>query len=516
MARPMKKQNKKPTTDRAKELSNVQNQVNGIEHFAESEISKAIKALRDVEQNTVNRTISVFDKGRLRQYLQNISSNEQNLRNLSRYLVYRSQVYYRLIMYYATMLCTEARTVIPPYSLTEEPTTDEMMNIYQENLQILDTLNLQSEMLKAAIVCWREDVFYGCNYYDENVGHFILQLDPDYCKINGQYMMGGDFSYMMDMTYFRGKDALLELLGEPFQSMYNAYGGDNQNRWQQMPDEYCVCFKIRSEDWETVVPPLIGIFNSLINLADLEDIEAVADEQIIYKMLWLELQTITNTDTVDDWKVDPEIVKAYYNRMIAEGLPDYITGVISPAPIHEISFPTDAASDTTKVQKATESVLNTSGGAQILNSASISGTEAFKAAVRSDTAFALSSLLPQIQAWCNRFLSYQTSNPCEVKFFMTSIYLKDELRKNLLESCQYGLPNKLALNALFGFSERETIAMNFLEEQCLSVTTRFVPLASSYTQSGQPTEDTDPVTGGRPHGEPTSSSEASAEKRDKS
>ena len=504
---------KKTVAQKVNEFKKVQNKANGIEHFADTEVNKAIKALREVAANRVNRTISTFDKETLRTYLENISSNEQNLRNLSRYLVYRSQVYYRLIMYYATMLCMEARTVIPPYDLTEEPSPDEMLRIYQENLEVLDRLNLQGEMLKAAIVCWREDVFYGCNYYDET-GHFIFQLDPDYCKINGQYTMGGDFAFAMDMTYFRGKENLLELLDEPFVSMYNQYGGDNQNRWQQMPDEYCVCFKIRAEDWETVVPPLIGIFNSLINLSDLEDIEAIADEQIIYKMLWLELQTINNTDTVDDWKVDPDIVKAYYNRMVQDGFPDYVSGVISPVPIHEISFPQDAAGDTTKVQKATESVLNTSGGAQILNAATISGAEAFRAAVRSDTEFAISSILPQIQAWLNRFLSYQVSTPCEVKFFEVSAYTKDELRKNLLEACQYGLPNKLALNALFGFSERETIAMNFLEEKCLDVTSRFVPLQSSFTSSGKDILDE----GGRPaaeDGEVSTDGEASRDKRDR-
>ena len=40
----------------------------------------------------------------------------------------------------------------------------------------------------------------------------------------------------------------------------------------------------------------------------------------------------------------------------------------------DLSATADAARDTTKVQKATESVMNTSGGAQLLNSASISGS----------------------------------------------------------------------------------------------------------------------------------------------
>ena len=68
--------------------------------------------------------------------------------------------------------------------------------------------------LKAYTICFREDVFYGCAYYDE-IGMFILPLDPDYCKISGIYNTG-DFAFAMDMSYFRSRQTMLELWGEPF------------------------------------------------------------------------------------------------------------------------------------------------------------------------------------------------------------------------------------------------------------------------------------------------------------
>ena len=154
-----------------------------------------------------------------------------------------------------------------------------------------------------------------------------------------------------------------------------------------------------------------------------------------------------------------------------------------PGKLETIDFNSDAAKETNKVAKSTETVLNSAGGAQILNSSTISGTTAFTASVKSDTEFAISMLLPQTQAWVNRFLSYQVTNPAKVKFFEVSVYTKEELKKNLLESATYGLPTKLALNALNGFSELETMAMNFLEEECLQITDKFVPLQSSHTMS---------------------------------
>lgn len=474
-----------------------------IDNFASAE--NALKQLRDVTQTTT-KTVQAFSKDSLRSYLQNIGNNEKNLRNLSRYLYYRCHAYYRLVMYNANMFCLDARSVIPDFNIAEGGDSDAMLQSYQDTLDILDRLNLQYEFLKMYAICFREDVAYGCAYYDET-GFFILPLDSDYCKISGAYYTG-DFSFCMDMSYFRSKQTLLEMYGEPFTSMYQAYQNDTQNgRWQPMPDEYAVCLKARAEDWDTVLPVFSGLLAGIINLIDLDDIQAIVDEQQIYKMIWLEMETLSNADMPDEWKVDPDIMIQYFNRMISDALPDYISAALVPGKLDTISFDYDQANDTNKISKATETLFNSSGGAQILNSSTISGTTAFEAAIKADTELAISMLLPQTQGWVNRFLSYQVSSPAKVKFFEVSVYTKDAFKKSMLESAQYGLPTKLAYNTLNGFSEKETLALNFLEENILKISEKFKPLQSSYTQSasdvGRPAED-----------DVTDAADESAEKRD--
>ena len=475
-------------------------------------VNDAITLLRDVTK-TGTKTISAFNKDSLRSYLQNIGTNEKNLRNLSRYLYYRSPVYHRLIMYNANMFCLNAREVVPNYDLTGNNDTTKTLKDWYDTLVILEKMNLQYEMLKAYTVCFREDVFYGCVYYDDE-SMFILPLDPDYCKISGYYNTG-DFSFDMDMSYFRSKQELLEYWGEPFQSMYKAYESEgNSGKWQPMPDENAICLKARAEDWETIVPLFSGLFNALINLIDLEDIQAIADEQQIYKLVWLEMETLTGSEVPDDWKVNPQIMIEYFNRLLEEALPSYTSGAIVPGKLNTISFNNDQATDTSKIAKATETVLNTSGGAQILNSSTISGTTAFEAAVRSDTEFAISMLLPQTQSWLNRWLSYQLSTPAKVKFFEVSAYTIEAFKKSITTTAaQYGMSGKLVLNNLNGFSELDTVALNFLEENCLQLSKKFVPLQSANTQSGSsdssvgaPEKDSDEL---------TDDGEASRDKKDK-
>lgn len=449
-----------------------------LEHYEDA--TSAITNLRDIQKSNRYTTISNYSKESVKTYIQNISSNEKNLRSLSRYLYYRSEIYYRLCKYYGNQIDLSIRNVVPTYSIVDKNDTKSMLQQYQDTLDVLDTLNLNYEFRKAASITLREDVFYGCAYYTEGEGLFILPLDPDYMKIAG-WFPDGSLAAAMDMSYFRSHSELLEYWQEPFQSMYSAYQSTNE-KYQVLPEEYNVCLKFRSEDWETVVPVLTPIFLSLIDLMDASDYQAVQQAANIYKLVWLEMKTLGKD--VDDWAVNPDIMIQYFNRLLEDALPPYISGAIVPGELHEISFPDDATGDVTKVEKATKEILNTAGGAQILNLNSASNSTAFKYGVLADSMFSISTLIPQIQAIVNRLLSSWISEPCKVKFFDISIYQKDDFKKSILESCQNGLPNKILYNTLNGVSEKDTLAMNFLEEACLNLSERLKPLSSSFTQTG--------------------------------
>lgn len=448
--------------------------------FAKKKNNEAFKQMRDVTKTVRQTTLSSYNKENVVKYLQKIDSYEKELRGLSRYLFYRSQVYFRLIMYNATMFDLNARYVIPNYDPTQENDKDAILKSYYETLKVLELMDLQHQLLPTIINNFIEDVFFGCCWIDET-GMFILKIPPEYCKISGKYFTG-DYSFYVDMSNYKKYEDILEFLGEPLTSMYEAYGGDNKNKWQPMPDEYAICTKSRIESWETIVPIYSGLFIDLIGLLDLADVQAVSDSQQIYKLITATIPTLKGATDTDQWAVDVDLAVDYYNKLV-ESLPSYIGAAITPIPLDTISFSDDQTTDTTKVQKATKEVLNTSGGSQILNSSTISGAEAFRSATRADTEFAISSLLGQIQGWTNRMLSYHVSNPSKVKFFEVSAYTKDAFKESMQKDLQYGFPNIIAINSLNGFSEMDTLALNYLENDVLNLTNKFKPLTSAATVS---------------------------------
>ena len=403
-----------------------------LENFDKA--NDALLNLRDISKDTRYRTVQKISKEDLKNYLENPNTYEEQLRNISRYLVTRSQIYYRLIKYYANLFRLDCRSVIPNYSLVEENDKEAMLESYESTLKVLDKMNLQLEFLKAYTVCMVEDVYFGVKYFDENseFGNslFFLQLPPQYCKLQGIFP-NGTLAYSFNMDFFKRNKDLLELWGSPFTEMEKQYNKDGI-KWVLMPQEYSVCLKFRIEDLDLILSPFAGLFNALLGLIELEDLADIAAEQEIYKLLVATIPTINGSDEPNDFSVDPSIAVQYFNKM-CDALPSYTDAIISPIPVDYISFDKNTASnDINKVQNATKTVLNTSGGSQVLNSADISSSSGYEATFKLDTEFAISSLLPQTEAHVNYWVSQYVNNPAKVKFFEVSTYTAKEFRKELI------------------------------------------------------------------------------------
>lgn len=468
-----------------------------------------LKKLRDVTK-PASKKVNSLTKERIVGYLQNPIVNESYIRQAAWYIWYRSIIFQRLVIYYSTLLNFDARELIPKYDYLNPQPDEEILRSWYETASMLSKWNIKNELLKATITCMIQDVSYNCAYYDET-GLYLLPLPADYCKIYAQYP-DGSFAFMADMTYFRGTNKwLVDEWGEPFKSMYSIFEREgNSARWQIMPDEYAACWKYRNSDYDVVLPPFAGLLGDLINLNDIADIQNVADSMEIYRLVYLKLQTITGAKMPDEFSISPGVALEYLQRMIDEELlPDYTSVAAVPTndDLGVIDFSnSDHANEVNKVLKTTKAVLNSSGGAQILNSAEISGSTAFHASLHSDENFIIPFLLPQFSGWINRIIGYVVKNPCKIHFFEVGRLTRDEYSEELLKKAQYSLPTKLAVMSLNGVDPLETLALNHLEENVLKLGEKFInPLNSSYTS-----------TGGRPTLGDDEISEAGESSRDKS
>lgn len=478
----------------------------------------AMKNLRDITKAFDHETIRTFDKETLRRYMKNIGSNEKSLRNVSRFLYYNSHIYFRLVRFYSSMTRLDCRKVIPQYEAGSSPDQKKFLKNYNDTLNLLDNINMQGNIQECLERVFVEDVCYGIFFMDDT-GSFIYILDPDYCVINSKYQTG-NFGFAVDMSQFNSlkKQQELQWLGEPLVSMYDQYK-ETKIKYQSVPQEYAFCLKFRTDTWNTVIPPFISLFNNLINLNDLQNIQAVADEQQIYKMIYMKMKTISGSKRADDFEVSPNLAIKYFNRILDEAIPDYVAGAVVPGTddLGVIDFSDSADSDTNRVENAQTTILNTSGGGMILNTSKITTQAGFEAALKAETEFALSSILPQIDGFVNMILLNKLGkNAAKVEHFEVSVYTVDKLADSLLKAAQYSFPMRLAYGTCIGFSEKDQLAMLYLENEALNLPEKMTyPLSSSFTQSSTEDGYTSEIGQGAPTKDASDLSDAGSKSRDK-
>lgn len=453
-----------------------------LHHSAIENYEKAQNALSLIDvKKTETRTYTVFNREKLRRYMKNPAANYKELIELSKFLYTRSHPYKKLIHYNASMVDVNLRTIVPIMDMTKKSKDkSKVMKDYWATCNIMERSNIQAEISKMNIIAWREDTAYGVWYSDDS-GTFILPISYKYAKVDTIYP-DGTLGFAMDMTFFDQKPELLDMWGEPFVHLYDAYQKDKINgRWQHMDDDKAYVVKINIDDPTMPLPPYVPLFNSIINLADTEDLQADKDEASVYKLLHFRVEP--KGDEPDDFTVDIDTAIDYFNKACEE-LPKYVGAFISPVKVEPISFEKDQAADVNIIENATKNLYNSSGGAQILNSLNISTTIGWLSVLISDTEYGSRLVRPQVENNINRLVNFEKKNSCRIKLLPISPYTKNLYKEGIVKDFQYGVPLKLVVNTLNGFTEVETVSMAKLEGY-LGLTDLFQPPRSANTQSGK-------------------------------
>lgn len=448
------------------------------------------KQLRDPNTNASSVSLTSLDRERIRTYLQSPANNETGLRNAARYLYIRNQVFYRICHWYSSMWDLRCRQVIPTtFTLLKDNDSNKMLKQYENTLKVLDSYHIQNNWHDVALRCYIEDVTYSMFFRDGKNSFFYI-LDPDECAIDGIYYTG-DLSFSIDMSKWRSaqRRELAEWLGEPLTSMLSEYDRTNV-RWIHVPDEYAACFKFNHDRLDMIFPPFTPLLQAISGLNDTADLQALRDNAAVYKLLLVPMKILSGATESDEFEVSPEMLLEYFDKL-KQVLPEYVAAAPIPGELtndNVIDFSTTSADkDVDRLQQSQDTVLATSGGGAVLNANMITSTAAFNAWLKAETEFAISSLLPQIEGFTNRMLSYDVSGePARVKYFEVSVYTKDDYAEKLLKAGQYSFSTRCAYMTLLGYSEMDALAMEYLENQVLNLPNLMNhPLNSSFTQSGE-------------------------------
>lgn len=446
---------------------------------------KDILQLIDLASNK-NITYQTYSKDSLRTYLQNPASesNQKSLRKLSKYLFTVSHVYRRLVLNKANQLTCKNWIAYP--KLNDEGTVeDSSFENYIKTCNYVENMHFHTQSRKLLVEAWLSDVVFGFTYGNpEDDTFFVHLLDPDYCRISSQNFYSGVCNFAFDFSFFTGSNAFyLDVYDPVFKKMYNRYQSDNSLRWQELPVERTFCIKINDDNMAYPVPPLSGMFNSLIDLVDLSQIQALKDEMSAYKLIWGKLDTISGTKEVDDFEVDLQLAGDFMAKLQSV-LPENISVALSPLTLDSIEFSGNTAEDTNIINKSLSTLIEANGDI-VLNSNRITNSASFNKAVLAESMSAMAPV-KQINAWINLYIKNNLGvEDVIVEFSDVSKYFEQDRIELLLKLGGYGVPIKNELASLAGLNPAKARSMEYLEEKLgLSKTVWISPLISSNTQSG--------------------------------
>ena len=386
-------------------------------------------ALIDLTQNK-SASYTTYSRDSLRTYLRNPASdtNQKNLRKLSNFLYTVSHVYRRLVNFKAYQIQLKSWTVYPDISLIDNIDQNTIIKNYDRVVKYVRNMDMKSQILKCMLQAWKNDVVFGfCYGNPEKDGEFFIHLlDPDYCKISSQQYYRGVLNFAFDFSFFDTSTNAyyLDVYDPIFKKMYNKYDSDSSLRWQELPIENTFCLKINTDNLDFPIPPLSGLFDSIINLADLQAVQDLKDELEAYKLIWAKIDTISGTKDVDDFEIDLDLANAFFQKLQA-ALPGNIALAMSPMALDTIDFNSNGASDVNIISEAYENVINANGGI-VLNQNKITNSTSFKLALQFDSMDAMAPV-EQINAWANLWLhNHLGDTAMTVEFSDISPYFVDD------------------------------------------------------------------------------------------
>jgi len=427
------------------------------------------------------RTYTQYTKENYRTYIQNPSSNEKNIREMSNFF-YRASMPYRRFVNYMSDIPLFYWNLTPQLDFTSTVSPDKILKNYYKILQILQNMSMPHEFRKILNTVFREGIFYGFIYTDKN-SFFIHKLDPEYCRI--VEIEAGCFNYAFDLSFFDKYATYLEYMDPYFTTLYNVYQRDKTNqRWQLVDPQRSICIKTDPDNVDENLPMLIGIFEALIDLIDARTLQRSKDEIQNYKLIVQKIPYFDDTKEVDDFSLDIETALKFY-RTLVDVVPEAVGVALSPMDVDTIDFKTDDNSNDL-IATSMNNVFDESGLPKLLFNSNTTGSVGLDGSIKTDVAWVWKTV-ECLERWVQRYIMYNTTG--NTKYFFeilrVDIFNRDAVSTHELALANSGVPNKMKLAATSGMNPYETLSAQIFENEVLQLHMKWIPLQTSYTQSGE-------------------------------
>ena len=437
---------------------------------------------------TQNKTYTQYTKEKLITYIQSPLANLDNIRDVSQYIWRISPNYRTLINYYATMPLYSYNVVYNSDDWTKKIKYKDFMADYQTLCKRLENMNLRDLSPKIIATSMRDGMYVGFCYDDEN-SFFISDLDPKYCKVSG-ITENNTYIVKFNAAYFDAGSNKEFLYGvnddgqgtwdKVFVQGYETYKNDGRDfQWFELPPERTICV-VCGDDPLVPLPFFTAIFQSLLDLLDYQDLIRSKTELENYVLLLSKVPLIKNSEEVNDFAVDLDLVRLA-QQMIDTVAPSLVATAWSPCEVEPIFFNNkNQVEDTNIYSTAIQNLFESIGVSQMLFNGEKAGSVGLRHSIRVDESLVF-TLMAKLEANIQRYIKLNIFETFNFYYHRATGFSQDEYAQQLQNMATLGLPCKTDLATLYKtpFAMMNATYM----ENALGLDTLWQPLASSYTQT---------------------------------
>lgn len=426
---------------------------------------------RDLNNSSLNPPrFSKYTKSNIISYLENPYKYQSQIRDAITYIYGASSHFARLIQYFTSL--TNLSYVVSPYKINPFNYKEKILrNNYRKVVNLLDSMNIETQLPHIIQECFKFDVFYGY-IWETSDSITIQQLPSNYCGISS--IEGNVFNVSFDFSYFSLYPKLLDFYPDEMKEKYELYKSGKEQKWIELNSPNAFAVKFNKDLADYPLPPFAGLLREVYDLEDYKDLKLTKTELENYALLVMKLLT----DDEGRWLIDESKAREFFSNL-SSVLPEEVGAVLSPMEITKINFEKTSADDADTISEAEQNLFTAAGVSSLIFNNEKASANALLTSIKADQALTF-SIVQSIEDVLNRFIrSRSYGKNFKITFLNTSMYNQKEMADEYLKGCQYGLPFISHYAASMGVPQSELEALNTLEVGILNLQSKFVPLQNS-------------------------------------
>ena len=426
---------------------------------------------------------SVLDDFTLEEIQQIIRSGDLNsLRELSLYYYRTNGDYRNNIDFLATLPLYD--TVVIPLIQSGKGSKAQIIKNFESACEFIEKLDIPNTFSHITKEWIKLGVYNGIlrNFGDD----FVIQdLPLEFCRtrfkdFNNLNILEFNLHYFQSIADEELREEAIESFPDIVQQAWREYvNGKRTDPWVLLPAASGgICFTFIDDQ----TPLLIASIPELKKLDDAIKREEKRDENELYKLLIERMPIDNKGELVFQLEEVAEIHASVADMLKDIDTVDVLT-TFGDTDLESLQDTTAASQSNDRIEKYRKNAYDSLGRSALIFNADGSSSLAYS--IKKDEALMI-SYLNVYESWIKFHLNDKFArNGLEFDFEIlpTTVFNRQDIQQNYFRSAQYGY-SKMFAGVAMGIKQRDQISLMDFENEFLQMSTKMIPLQSSYTTSG--------------------------------